>query len=65
MRNRYKGDCYFCGKEVLPGAGHFERYRKGWRVIHAGCVFRMRDMKLSQGKASLERKKLREVIKNG
>jgi len=35
MRNKYKGICYKCGKEVAVGAGHFERDGKGgWRVQH-------------------------------
>jgi len=36
MRNKYKGTCYKCNKEVAVGAGHFERDGKGgWRVQHA------------------------------
>ena len=41
-RNKYKGMCYYCGETVKVGMGHFERYRGGWRVIHANCVFKLR-----------------------
>ena len=46
MRNKYKGTCYYCGKIVEIGEGHFERYKSGWRTIHANCVFKQRDEKL-------------------
>ena len=26
MRNKYKGICYYCGKTVEVGDGHFERH---------------------------------------
>ena len=45
MRNKYKGVCYKCQKEVLPGKGHFERYKGGWRTIHVECVFKQRKEK--------------------
>lgn len=45
MRNKYSGICYYCGRVVLPGEGHFERRHGKWRVIHADCVFRQRTMK--------------------
>jgi hypothetical protein len=45
MRNKYKGTCYYCNKEVLPNKGHFERYKGGWRVIHAECVLKQRKEK--------------------
>lgn len=45
MRNRYAGTCYYCGSTVEKQAGHFEKINKGWRVIHAECVFRQREEK--------------------
>jgi hypothetical protein len=42
MRNKYPGICYYCGEKVEPGKGHFERYKRGWRTIHVGCVFEQR-----------------------
>ena len=45
MRNKYKGYCYYCGKSVEVGEGHFERYQGGWRTIHADCVFKQREQK--------------------
>lgn len=42
MRNNYAGVCYYCGIEVKPQQGHFERYKGGWRTIHASCVFQQR-----------------------
>lgn len=48
MRNKYGGNCYFCGKYVSKGAGHFERTNNGWRIIHADCVFVQRDQKLAE-----------------
>jgi ribosomal protein L24E len=53
MRNRYPGTCYFCGKTVAKGAGHFESngfIAPGsqvvrWRTIHAECVFVNRKLK--------------------
>ena len=47
MRNRYKGTCYYCGKTVEVGAGHFEKIigTKYWRTIHADCVFEQRKEK--------------------
>lgn len=47
MRNRYGGQCYFCGAYVEKGQGHFERYQNGWRVIHSICVLEMRKVKES------------------
>ncbi len=45
MRNRYGGLCYFCNFWVKEYDGHFERYRGGWRVIHADCVYKQREIK--------------------
>jgi hypothetical protein len=45
MRNKYPGICYKCGKQVEKGQGHFERYKGGWRTIHAECVFEQRRIK--------------------
>lgn len=42
MRNKYKGTCYYCGKTVDPGDGHFEREKGKWLTIHADCVFKQR-----------------------
>lgn len=56
MRNKYPGICYYCGKEVAKGAGHFERKHGKWIVIHADCVFKQRDAKrkgdCSEGKST-------------
>ena len=49
MRNKYPGICYFCGKVVEKGRGHFERRGSGpnpnWATIHAECVFIQRKLK--------------------
>lgn len=45
MRNQYPGICYRCGETVEAGKGHFERHRGGWRVQHAGCAIRHRELK--------------------
>jgi hypothetical protein len=38
MRNKFKGNCYICGKEVAEGKGFFERNGKGgWQVRHVHC----------------------------
>ncbi|MBC2163457.1 hypothetical protein [Listeria booriae] len=42
MRNKYHGECYRCGKDCQPGAGHFERYKSGWRTQHADCAIKYR-----------------------
>lgn len=46
MRNRYPGQCYYCHTRVEQRAGHFERFQGGWRLIHAECVFKLREDKL-------------------
>ena len=47
MRNRFSGYCYFCTHFVPKGAGHFEKRQndKGFRLIHAECVFKQREEK--------------------
>ena len=47
MRNRFPGKCYYCSYLVTKGAGHFEKLQnaKGFRVIHAECVFKQREEK--------------------
>lgn len=66
MRNKYKGTCYYCGKIVEIGEGHFERYKGGWRTIHANCVFKQRDEKLRRKKMmSLFNVKILFEIKDG
>lgn len=45
MGNKFPGVCYRCQKEVVPGAGHFERYMGGWRVQHASCAITARKAK--------------------
>lgn len=45
MRNRFSGDCYFCGKNVPAGKGHFEHSGGVSKVIHAECVFEQRQLK--------------------
>lgn len=44
MRNRYAGYCYYCTKHVAKNEGHFEKRQnqKGFRLIHAECVFKNR-----------------------
>ncbi|MBJ8474376.1 hypothetical protein [Acinetobacter bereziniae] len=44
MRNRFPGTCYYCNSHVAKGEGHFEKRQnaKGFRVIHAECVFKQR-----------------------
>lgn len=50
MRNKYEDICYFCGKTVLKGRGHFERIKFGtinnkkWRTIHSECVYKQRQL---------------------
>jgi len=41
------------GKNVTAGDGHFERYKKSWRVQHAACAIASREAKYKkQGSAS-------------
>jgi hypothetical protein len=47
MRNKYKGICYRCGKEVKPNEGHFERKDGAWRTQHAECAIKYRKIKES------------------
>ena len=51
MRNKYPGTCYRCGGHVAAGAGHFERFRSGWRVQHAECAIKHRGTPDPQRKA--------------
>ena len=44
-RNKYPGICYRCGKLVEKGAGHFERYKYGWRTQHADCCIKVKKQK--------------------
>lgn len=34
MRNRYKSECYICGKTVKPYQGTAEKVTGFWRVKH-------------------------------
>lgn len=49
MRNKYPGICYYCGKLVAKGQGHFELLNRHtlreWRTIHANCVLKQREEK--------------------
>lgn len=45
MRNKYGGTCYQCGQWVEAGAGHFQRYKGGWRVHHAKCAITFREIR--------------------
>lgn len=47
MRNKFKGICYRCNKEVEVGDGHFEKIKgtKNWRVQHATCAIEHRSTK--------------------
>jgi hypothetical protein len=42
VRNRFGGTCYRCGKWCAPRDGHFERFRRTWRVQHASCAIKLR-----------------------
>lgn len=42
MRNRFGDTCYRCQEWCAAGAGHFERFRGGWRVQHSACAIEMR-----------------------
>ena len=57
MRNRFPGYCYYCTSLVSKGEGHFEKRQdaKGFRVIHAECVFKQRAEKAKALEASHER----------
>ena len=44
MRNKYPGVCYRCDKPVVPGDGHFEWFKGGWRTQHASCAIKFRGM---------------------
>jgi hypothetical protein len=37
MRNQFSGTCYRCGQWCAAGDGHFERFRRSFRVQHATC----------------------------
>ncbi len=50
-RNKYGGTCYRCNKYVAPQAGHFERYKGGWRVQHVECAIKHREDKYKNGVA--------------
>ena len=54
MRNRFPGYCYYCKTLVPQGEGHFEKCQdaKGFRVIHAECVFKQRAEKSKALEAS-------------
>ncbi len=45
MRNRYPGICYQCGEPVKAFDGHFERYKRKWRVQHASCCLKNKKRK--------------------
>lgn len=45
MRNKFGGTCYQCGQWVEAGAGHFQRYKGGWRVHHAKCAITFREIR--------------------
>ena len=57
MRNRFPGKCYYCSDLVAKGAGHFEKRQnaKGFRVIHAECVFKQREEKQKAREVSDEK----------
>lgn len=61
MRNRYPGTCYWCGKRVEIGEGHFERHNGRWRVIHAECVFEQRRVK-ARKKQAMAREQREESV---
>ena len=46
MRNRYKGNCLCCGKDVPVQAGHFERFAGMSRVRCDACTRVRRPKKL-------------------
>lgn len=45
MRNKFGGICYRCGAYCEKGKGHFERHQGKFRVQHAECAIKFRDMK--------------------
>lgn len=45
MRNKFGGVCYRCNTYVEKGAGHFERYKGGWRTQHAQCAIQAKEAK--------------------
>lgn len=47
MRNKFRGFCYRCNQQVLPGEGHFEHIPTGWRMQHAECAIAYRHTKLA------------------
>jgi len=47
MRNRFPGSCYRCHDNVEVGAGHFEKFRHGWRLQHAECAVAYRGSGMS------------------
>lgn len=44
MRNKYPGVCYRCNKVVEKGQGHFEKTKDSWRVQHAECCLKAKDL---------------------
>ena len=54
MRNNYEGKCYYCGKTVGVGKGHFERASGKWKTIHAQCVIYQRADKKEKIEPSTE-----------
>lgn len=43
-RNKYPGVCYRCNKIVVKGEGHFEKTKDGWRVQHADCCIKAKEL---------------------
>ncbi len=55
MRNKYDGYCYRCGKKVGVREGHFERFRGTWRLQHADCAIKHRELKQAKQKMRIKR----------
>ena len=48
MRNKYPGMCYRCSEHVAKGMGHFERILGAWRLQHAECAIKYKNLKSEQ-----------------
>lgn len=45
MRNKHPGTCYRCGQFCDKGQGHFERHKGTFRVQHAECAIKFKELK--------------------
>ena len=56
MRNKFEAFCYQCGVLVKKGDGHFQRAGQGWRVHHAACAVKYRDIRNDKKNLILRKK---------